>query len=207
MKKDGVKHSSAGLHCLEFRDKKAKLEEEEEGGEGRRRRKRWFFFHLFQTLFCISDDGGVLYIVLGMQITAAGGVNVDEFLQNGDLGSEEDNVVRRFLEELLGFPLPVQRRDELFQRLQLVRHGGVGRRSVSSGAGAALTVASPASGSSPGLSHCQVAGARRRPRPHLLGSSGSKCEAEMQRCEREKEEEEDDEEGEMASALYFFLRF
>nr|GMD55365.1 F-box protein At5g39250 [Ipomoea batatas] len=89
-----------------------------------------------------------------MRIGFGGGVNVDEFLQNGDLGSEEDNVVRGFLEELLGFPLSVERRDELFQRLQFFRHGGVGRSSV---AGAALAGGSPAGGSSSGLSHWQVA--------------------------------------------------
>lgn len=126
-----------------------------------------------------------------MRIGFGGGVNVDEFLQNGDLGSEEDNVVRGFLEELLGFPFSVERRDELFQRLQFFRHGGVGRSSV---AGAALAGGSPAAGSSSGLSHWQVAGARRRrPRPHLfglispIGSQMAEWNAAQKRRERERE--------------------
>lgn len=141
-----------------------------------------------------------------MRIGFGGGVNVDEFLQNGDLGSEEDNVVRRFLEELLGFPFSVERRDELFQRLQFFRHGGVGRSSV---AGAALAGGSPAAGSSSGLSHWQVAGARhRRPRPHLLGlisPIGSQM-AEWNAAEkrREREREKTKKKKKWAFAIIFF---
>ncbi|VFQ91975.1 unnamed protein product [Cuscuta campestris] len=86
--------------------------------------------------------------------TTVWAVNLDKFLQNGDLCSEQDNVARRVLEQLIGFPVTGHRRNELSQGLDLVRHRRVRRSSVFSGA----ELGSPAGGrSSPRLCNSKVA--------------------------------------------------